>query len=241
MKKTRKANVAAKQKPSTEDGGEMLARKQAFASRLQAQIDDVQLVLEKIQRWPSVPELAHLAAALKRGGTKAKAQALVAEAWEVWESSYGHLHSKLEGRIAALGSDLAFGLMAEWVPGISPRVCFHDGKAEFETGLKGLVGAKTRRAERYAIFREFLRHQIREKTKLTDEAAILTKTEMQFAESKRGGFREGGFLRFQESFDKWRGEWRRERATNAAKERWKDDEEQAAAQSETAATEAEKP
>lgn len=218
----------ARKKPRPGDTPSELARKAALATEMQAAIDAVQQVINGIQRWPSVSELAHLAAGLRRSGARTDSKALAAEAWEVWTASRSQLYSELERRKVALEGQLCFGLAAVWMPAITPRVQFHKRKAEFEVMLKGLVGERRRVADRYAILRKFLAHRVKQKTGLKDEAEIKAKVDTQIAEMKRNGVRQSDYYGMQKKFDAWREEWRSVRAQKAAEERWGDDDEKSA-------------
>jgi hypothetical protein len=100
-------------------------------------------------------------------------------------------------------------------------VRFTNGLADFEAVLKALVGEKTRKADRYRIFREFMRDQSRKNGSSNDEEKVVAVTEKRFTELKEGGFPQESFQKAEAWFVEWRKERRHERAKLAAKQRWK--------------------
>lgn len=94
------------------------------------------------------------------------------------------------------------------------------GPFPFEEALKALIGEKTRRTDRYRIFRNYLRHHF--KVSKTKGKEIESKVDAKFTQLNEDGFTSPErFRRLKEKIDKWRTELRKSKARHAAEERYK--------------------
>lgn len=194
---------------------------EAWEMSMREVIDGTEQRLKDLQYWPTVGELAHLAAVLRRGDAKSDANIIAEEALTLWSGCYGHLHHEMTQSVRSYENNIACGPPPEIETPKPPRVRFVNGKADFEAALKALVGEKTRKADRYRIFREFMRDQARKNGSSNDEERVAAVTEKRFNELKEGGFPQESFQKAEAWFVEWRKERRHERAKKAAKQRWK--------------------
>lgn len=89
---------------------------------------------------------------------------------------------------------------------------------DFDKALEYIVGKKTRKGDRYAQFRAFMRAQIKDPTIEEEKRmAIVTR---RFTELKTGGFSRESFERAGGLFDQWKANQAKEKARKAAKKRW---------------------
>lgn len=89
---------------------------------------------------------------------------------------------------------------------------------DFERALAVIVGGKTRRGDRYRLFRAFMRDVLR--TKLSDETLVEGEVERRFVKLKAEGYEAKPFRQANIMFERWRKARLQEKARNAASKRW---------------------
>lgn len=205
---------------------------------------------QRVMRPPTTAELAQLAAALPplKGRASLLAeweqeryfdldgaapdgppfslsptQILAREALVLWESCWNLLRDERdrelrEGKTRILVESLERTALP-YHPYLDP---FQQVKGPFlfEEALKALVGGQTRRAERYGIFRNYLRHHFKESQ--SEGGGIEAKVEAMLAQLKANGFpSQERLCRTKEMLDEWRNAQRKAQARHAAKVRHK--------------------
>ena len=208
-------------KANPETARQLTPMEVAWEKDVRASIEALGDCEKKLERWPTVSELAHVAAVLRRSDGKSEAALLAREAWDIWGSCRQYLHRQMKDTLHSYEIALDVGMPDTCESEKQWKLRFENGKADFEAALKALVGEKTRKADRYRIFREFMRDQARKHCPNKDAEGIATVTEKRFMELKEGGFPQESFQKAEAWFVEWRKERRHERAKLAAKKRWK--------------------
>lgn len=185
--------------------------------------------LEKRKRdaynWPTVAELAHLAAMMGREGKPRDAKALAAEASAIWWGCTDQLQREIQHRIQEVKDHWDTGFEPEWVrqewqEEQSKRPRFANGRAKFDDVLTGLMGKKIRLSDRYKAFREFLAAEVQKQFRLRDTKKIANCVEESMVALRKGGFTEAEYNEAEGQFREWTAQRRKAQAKAAAAKRW---------------------
>lgn len=134
------------------------------------------------EAWPTVEQIAHLAASLAQAYPKAKPDALANKALSFWRAGQAAMHRYIE---EVEDNEEQCALM-EWDNSEPLRF-----PLEFESALRKIVGKKPRLPERHAKFRAYL-------------SELLPPDENRFARLKKDGFDKETYHHYLENFPVWR-------------------------------------
>jgi hypothetical protein len=201
-----------------------VTEKTAWKKNIEKEIAECKRSIAAIRRFPKVEEMAQLTVGLKQASRDADIEELVIEAGDVWVECRDAVRHRLTWEVEDLEEKLAAGMWGGEVddkPVMELRdgksvIKFVDGKADFEEVLKALIGATTRKAERYRLFREFQRDQIKKRSTHMDEAEIDAAADKRFFELKAQGFTPVSYLEEIRLFGPWRKERLSERGRKGA-------------------------
>lgn len=183
--------------------------------------------VDEFDRLPSVFELAQIAAALNsnenwrkfvpNGLGEWKEESVAKSALGLWKQCQNVIITAILGESGEIFDREAKkkAYSSDWEVALR-KIKF---PLEFERGLKLIIGKKTRRADRYKLFRDFL--QDSHGSWINKKSDVGFDADETFTALKADGFENLDLRNGAACFSEWRKKQAKAKALNAAKERWK--------------------
>jgi hypothetical protein len=176
---------------------------------------------KNLWNWPTVLELAHLAAKLDPNGganggrpnVAQRALELVRLCRETLEVSLDQEIKVAQAEVAAATADET--VLPEWCRAFKHEIF----PLDFEKGLRLLMGKQTRRTERYKAFRDFARFMLKNDGKSVEQTEA--EVEHTITTLKAKGIDEEAFAWAGENWEEWKKLQGKEKAKAAAQKRWR--------------------